>query len=367
MVTVMTRKIWRQRMAFAVTAFAWVAIAGPAAWSQSEPKPAPVEASPKAAEGTAVPAVQSASRRYEALPEMPGLEALYRLDARVVRGGAPVGDEGMESLKKLGIVTILSVEEDPEEQALAEKHGLKRVEVPLSYEGMKPDEARRIAEILNTDGGPFYIHCQHGKHRGGAAAGVYRRVYCGFTVEETEKELIELGCSKKYKGLIQSVREIDAAGLRPEHLRLADRPGITALVELSRGIYRGSSPEGDQGLESLRSLGVKSIVSLDALPEEGERARRAGFEYAEVPMGYDAVSPETARSVLKALDSLPKPVYVHCHRGHDRVGAAAAIYRIERCGFTNARAVEEMLALGCSKRYAELVRSIETYRAVTKD
>src|SRR5262249_40418510 len=124
-----------------------------------------------------------------------------------------------------------------------------------------------------------YAHCHHGKHRGGAAAALFRMTYEGTPQLEATQELAELGCSKRYPGLSDTVRNY-----RPDpataHRVPKPRPGIVGLIEVTPWLFRGTSALGADALGALRDLGISTIVSADMTVETQARARAAGFTVA---------------------------------------------------------------------------------------
>jgi protein tyrosine phosphatase (PTP) superfamily phosphohydrolase (DUF442 family) len=129
----------------------------------------------KAAAPASAPAAPAAGerpesvRRYVRIGDLKGVQAVTRFSERMLRGAQPDGVEGMESLKKLGVEWILSVEEpDAKENAAAKEAGLRIVNIPTEYSGFDDDVVKRIVEAARADGGSAYVHCHHGKHRGGA-------------------------------------------------------------------------------------------------------------------------------------------------------------------------------------------------------
>ncbi len=297
----------------------------------------------------------------EKLAEMPGLEALWRLDSRVIRGGAPAGEAGMTSLKALGVRTILSVEEDPAEQALAERHGLRRVEVPFGYDGFTVEDARRIMDVLNGKDGPFYVHCQHGKHRGGAATAIYRRVVSGMDAEAAIAEMIALGCSRKYKGLVASVRDLDVAKIAPWCIRLPEMAGLVDPVRHGGGIVRGSVPAGDAGWRSLARLGIRSIVEVGA-DTLGDAPRRHALECASLPAPAGALTRAEAARILETMDRLTGPIYV-CGPG---ARLAVAVHRISRRGVAPEQAAAELVETGGSADESRELLDIPDWSALAR-
>jgi protein tyrosine/serine phosphatase len=161
-----------------------------------------------------------------------------------------------------------------------------------------------------------------------------------------------------------------------------DMPGLPNLAHVEKAIYRGARPRFDQGgLESLRKLGVKTIVNLQggdltapskvhwpdwshlllrlepgeapsAIAAEAAAAKAAGIETLNVPMdALDPVTPAEAAGLERVLNLLAAagadaPVFVHCEKGKDRTGLTIALYRMRSDGWTAERAAAEMAEMG---------------------
>lgn len=106
-------------------------------------------------------------------------------------------------------------------------------------------------------------------------------------------------------------------------------------------VYRGAQPR-DGGLERLRALGVKTIISLRGESDE-EEARRLGLNYFHLPMSrFRRPSRERLERVMAIINAPENwPVFVHCQRGIDRTGTVIASYRVTQDEWTPPRAAEE--------------------------
>lgn len=125
---------------------------------------------------------------------------------------------------------------------------------------------------------------------------------------------------------------------------------------VSPGIYRGAQPDED-GMEALKDLGIKTIVSL-RVPEqvveweEGE-AERLDMDFVSLPLSnYDDPSERDVRTFLKILtDPTRQPVFVHCRQGQLRTGALIASYRVIAEGWSAEAAYAEAKQLGFDDQY----------------
>ena len=127
-----------------------------------------------------------------------------------------------------------------------------------------------------------------------------------------------------------------------------DLPGF---ARVDAGIFRGGQP-GENGIEELAGLGIKTILNLrrepETVAEERARAEAAGLRFIHVPLAplgrpdHDSVS-----LILGHLtDPTNQPIFVHCKRGADRTGMIVACFRILRQGWSAERAIEEAREMG---------------------
>src|SRR4051812_39908519 len=110
---------------------------------------------------------------------------------------------------------------------------------------------------------------------------------------------------------------------------------------VKRGVlYRSGQLNGDQLRAAVKKYGIKTVVSFqipgEGVEEERALARRLGVDFMNLPMPGDGFGQERQfREVLKACDDPQRrPVLIHCARGTCRTGAAVALYRFERDGWT---------------------------------
>lgn len=113
-------------------------------------------------------------------------------------------------------------------------------------------------------------------------------------------------------------------------------------------LYRSGQLRGEQLEEAIRRYGLKTVVNFQ-VPGPGVEAERAickkyGIGFLNLPMPGDGFGKEIQfREVLKAVDDpARRPILVHCARGTCRTGAAVALYRYERDGWTLEDVAAEM-------------------------
>lgn len=113
-----------------------------------------------------------------------------------------------------------------------------------------------------------------------------------------------------------------------DEMKPVDAPGLHNLVAYHEDFVSGSQPEGAAGFDSLRAMGVKTIISVDGAVPDVAAAKARGMRYIHLPIGYNGFDETRKRELVRATrDALRDgPVYIHCHHGkHRSAGAAAAV------------------------------------------
>jgi protein tyrosine phosphatase (PTP) superfamily phosphohydrolase (DUF442 family) len=145
---------------------------------------------------------------------------------------------------------------------------------------------------------------------------------------------------------------------RPDPARI-EAAGLHNVFRITEKLISGCSPDGDAAFQSLKSLGVKTIISVDGANPDLERAHKYGFRYVHVPFGYDGIPREQMLRLAKAVRDLPGPIYIHCHHGiHRGPAAAAAIHHCLDESCTVEQAIAEMHRAGTDPRYQGLYRDV---------
>ena len=142
-----------------------------------------------------------------------------------------------------------------------------------------------------------------------------------------------------------SVVNIEARGLPAQE-------GILNFGKVSDTVFRGAQPDA-AGIASLKRLGVKTIVNLrmadDVWKGEETESRTHGIIYTNLPLrGVGRPTDEQVQAVLKVIETLPGPVFIHCQHGCDRTGTIVACYRIKHDQWQGEKALSEAVHYGMS-------------------
>jgi protein tyrosine phosphatase (PTP) superfamily phosphohydrolase (DUF442 family) len=124
----------------------------------------------------------------------------------------------------------------------------------------------------------------------------------------------------------------------PQHPLADTVPGVPNFGLISRDVWRGGQPTAE-GFQWLSRLGVKTVINLR---EEDDVAEiPAGVRYVRLPVSAWHADTVDVTALLQAIDTSPKPVFIHCLQGRDRTGLAIAAYRLSQ-GMSAAQACQEL-------------------------
>jgi protein tyrosine phosphatase (PTP) superfamily phosphohydrolase (DUF442 family) len=145
----------------------------------------------------------------------------------------------------------------------------------------------------------------------------------------------------------------DSAKPDPQHpfARRLTAKGVGNFAEVTPKLYRGAQPEA-QGLESLRNMGINTIIDvrLTGAGKEGAAAKKLGMDFVALPWHCLFPKDDPFAKFLAYLREHPdKKVFVHCRYGDDRTGMMIAAYRMAVEGWSAEDARKEMNAFGFHK------------------
>ena len=141
---------------------------------------------------------------------------------------------------------------------------------------------------------------------------------------------------------------------QPERLATRHLPNA---IRLHEKVISGGQPEGEAGFRELKGLGIRTIISVDGARPDVEAARKLGLKYVHLPHGYDGIPEVRARELAKAVRDLEGPIYIHCHHGHHRSPAAAAVACVSAGFIEPSAALGVLQAAGTSQNYRGLYQS----------
>ena len=124
-------------------------------------------------------------------------------------------------------------------------------------------------------------------------------------------------------------------------------------MKISDAVTVGGQPAEGQ-LADLASGGFKTVVNLRTPGEpeqplspdaEGEKVRALGMEYLHIPVSTKDMRAEQVDEFREKLAALPKPAFVHCHRGK-RAGAFVMMGAAADHGMTGDQTLRQAEQMG---------------------
>ncbi len=143
--------------------------------------------------------------------------------------------------------------------------------------------------------------------------------------------------------------------------------GIENFFKLSERVYSGAAPEGDAAFVALQKLGIKTVITVDGSTPNIELAHKYGMRYVHLPHGYNGINTNTEAQLVKAAESLPGPIYIHCHHGKHRGPTAAAIVCMATEGWSADRAETWLVTAGTATNYLGLFKTVRQFRPPSPD
>jgi tyrosine-protein phosphatase SIW14 len=161
------------------------------------------------------------------------IENFGQMDERFYRGAQPLPDD-YQSLKELGITTIIDLRGDPTdyEKSAAEAVGIKYVNIPMSgYQYPRQDQIDEAYTILNNpEMGKVYVHCKAGIHRTGVIGAYYRFKNFGWDYDKAYQEMLNYEFTAGFvHGSFKSYVKDYAKRMEKERLIVAQKQTATPV------------------------------------------------------------------------------------------------------------------------------------------
>jgi len=149
--------------------------------------------------------------------------------------------------------------------------------------------------------------------------------------------------------------------------RSAPQSALSNLHEFGNGLYSGAQPEGRVGYDALAALGIKSLISVDAIAPDQSLAGEYGIEAVHLPISYSGISAQRAVELAHAIATMPRPIYLHCHHGRHRGPAALCVGAIGTGELSNSEAIALMHIAGTAPSYTGLWDAVADARPLTDE
>ena len=147
--------------------------------------------------------------------------------------------------------------------------------------------------------------------------------------------------------LLRMIRESEEQGDLPRFCIIDD------------GVYRGGQPTA-KGFQFLAQNGIKTVINLRAEDNsESSIVPQLGMQYVQIPVDevrpWSVIPPAAVAKFFDVVNNRENyPIFFHCHRGADRTGTLAALYRMAIDHWDAAHAYTEARNIGMRWYYVML-------------
>lgn len=231
--------------------------------------------------------------------DFPGLHNVvaYKEQGRLLSGSQPEGDIAFDSLRDLGVKTIISVDGAEPEVDKAAARGIRYIHLPIGYNGF--DESRRLELVRATRDaereGPVYLHCHHGKHRSAGAAAAVAAGLGWMTAEQGVARMKVSGTAANYTGLYScaansSVLAISVIDAVPAEFPSVAKPSgfVQGMIDVDHAFEHlkqieasgWTTPADHPDLVPVAEAG--RLADLMRVLAQGDRARSKPADFAEL-------------------------------------------------------------------------------------
>ncbi len=148
------------------------------------------------------------AKASERIFNLRGLSNVGRVSPGIYRGTQPL-PEGYDTLKKMGVRTVINLRSKHSEKNTVEASGMKSIEVPFSVlKDVNIEKVNSLIDIMiNPDNQPVYVHCKLGQDRTGIVIAAYRIRVDRWSLKEAEAEMQAFGFNDLWYELKEFIRK----------------------------------------------------------------------------------------------------------------------------------------------------------------
>jgi protein tyrosine phosphatase (PTP) superfamily phosphohydrolase (DUF442 family) len=186
-------------------------------------------AAPSTAASAAITPIAPPSLTAAAPVHLPGLHNVVAYHDHFFSGGVPESPAAFDTLKAMGIKTIISVDGAVPDVHSAEARGIRYIHLPIGYNGFDDERRLELARATRDalEQGPVYIHCHHGKHRSAAAAAAAVTALGYMSADDAIARMKVSGTAPNYTGLYACVASTTVLDLATLNSVPADFPSVS--------------------------------------------------------------------------------------------------------------------------------------------
>ncbi len=249
-----------------------------------------------------------------------GLDNVLLVADGLLSGSEPDGEAGFDSLSRMGVRTVISVDGARPDIERVKARNMRYVHIPIGYDGIRPNKQLQLVKAIHDLPGPIYVHCHHGKHRGPAAAAFVAVALGAVDHKEALAFMQAAGTSSSYQGLYACVEQASPQSSETLDQAPADFPEIarvSGIISTMAGIDRAFD-----NLKSIRGVGSRTPPDHPDLVPLAE-ARRVVDLLSDLQLDPEvAVKPQDFFRLLHAATLRAKNL-AEAVAGNDRNRSAA--------------------------------------------
>jgi len=158
----------------------------------------------------------------QAAVKVEGVGNFMKVNDHVYRGAQPT-EEGFKNLAKLGIKTVIDLQQTGDERAALEEKwvkeaGMQYVSIPMK--GMDTPKDASVAKALglleDETTGPVFVHCHAGADRTGGVIACYRIEHDGWTNAKALAEAKDMGTTWIHYRIHDYIRNFHPRNTQPQ-------------------------------------------------------------------------------------------------------------------------------------------------------
>lgn len=160
--------------------------------------------------------------------QSPGLPNLFKVSDDLYRGARPKA-EGVQDLQRLGVKTVVNLEQSNGDEALLAGSGIGTDHIPMTAFFLKDDDVVHfLRTVADPSKGPVFVHCRRGADRTGLMCSMYRIAIQGWTKDQAIAEMTQGGFrfNHGYQNVVNYIRDVDVNQIR-------QRAGLTPVATAS--------------------------------------------------------------------------------------------------------------------------------------
>lgn len=148
--------------------------------------------------------------------DVPALPNLHKVSDTLYRGAQP-SEEGIETLAKMGVKTIVNLRLLHSDRKKAEQLGLNYEHIRVeTWDPDSPEVVRFLKVVADPNLAPVFVHCKHGADRTGTMCAIYRVLFQGWTKEQAISEMTKGGFNfhSTWQNLVKYVNNLDVEEIK---------------------------------------------------------------------------------------------------------------------------------------------------------